>query len=66
MLFGILLTPKLFKMSNLTKFPVREQATLCHKSNCITVYGGTAQFVNVIAVTVAVVSIIALIAKALK
>jgi hypothetical protein len=65
-LFGILLTPKLFKMSNLTKFPVREQATLCHKSNCITVYGGTAQFVNAIAVTVAVVSVIALIAKALK
>ncbi len=53
-------------MSNLTKYPVREQATLCHKSNCVTVYGGTAQFVNAIAVTVAVVSVIALIAKALK
>jgi hypothetical protein len=53
-------------MSNLTKYPVREQATLCYKNNCITVYGGTAQFVNAIAVTVMVVSVIALIAKALK
>lgn len=53
-------------MSNLIKFPVREQATLCYKNNCVTVYGGTAQFVNAIAVTVVVVSVIALIAKALK
>ena len=53
-------------MSNLIKYPIRERATLCYKSNCITVYGGTAQFVNAIAVTVIVVSAIALIAKALK
>jgi len=65
-LSGILLTTKLFKMSNLIKFPVREQATLCYKNNCATVYGETAQIVNAIAVTVAVVSAIALIAKALK
>ncbi len=65
-LSGILLTTKLFKMSNLIKFPTREQATLCYKNNCVTVYGGTAQFVNAIAVTVVVVSAIALIAKALK
>lgn len=53
-------------MSNLTKYPVREQASLCYKNNCITVYGGTAQFVNAIAVTFVVVSLLALIAKTLK
>jgi hypothetical protein len=53
-------------MSNLSKFPRREQASLCYKNNCVTVFGKTAQFVNAIALTVAVVSAIALIAKALK
>lgn len=53
-------------MSNLIKYPSREQAMLCYKNNCVTVYGGTAQIVNAIAVTVVVFSAIALIAKALK
>jgi hypothetical protein len=53
-------------MSNLSKFPRREEASLCYKNNCVTVFGKTAQFVNAIVLTVAVVSAIALIAKALK
>jgi hypothetical protein len=53
-------------MSSLTKYPFREQATLCSKNNCVTVYGGAAQFVNAIVVTVVVISAIGLIAKALK
>nr|WP_315167610.1 hypothetical protein [uncultured Flavobacterium sp.] len=53
-------------MSNLIKYPIREHATFCYKNNCVTVYGGTAQFVNAIAVTVLAVSAIALIAKAFK
>lgn len=53
-------------MSNLTKYPIREQATLCYKNNCTTVYGETAQLVNAIITTVVVISAIGLIAKALK
>ncbi len=53
-------------MSNLTKYPARERATLCYKNNCTTVYGEAAQFVNAVIVTVTVITAIGLIAKALK
>lgn len=53
-------------MRSLTKYPSREQATLCYKNTCTTVYGETAQFVNAIIVAVTVVAAIGLIAKALK
>ncbi|WP_445737629.1 hypothetical protein [Mariniflexile sp.] len=53
-------------MSNLIKYPTREQATLCFKNNCVTVYDETAQVVKAIAVIAVVASSIALIAKALK
>lgn len=53
-------------MSSLTKYPAKEQATLCFKNNCTTVYGETAQFVNALIVTVTVITAISLIAKALK
>jgi hypothetical protein len=65
-LSGILLIFKSLKMSNLIKLPNREQATLCYKNNCATVYGETAQIVNAIVVTAACFSAIVLIAKALK
>ncbi len=53
-------------MRSLTKYPLREQATLCYKNTCTTVYGETAQFVNAVILTVAVFTAIGLIAKALK
>ena len=61
-----LLTSNLKYMRSLTKYPSREQATLCYKNTCTTVYGETAQFVNAVIVTVTVVTAIGLIAKALK
>jgi hypothetical protein len=53
-------------MRSLTKSPSREQATLCYKNTCTTVYGETAQFVNTVIVTVSIITVIGFIAKALK
>ena len=53
-------------MSNLTRYPTREQVMLCYKNNCTTVYGETAQLVNAIITTVVIFSAIGLIGKALK
>lgn len=47
-------------------YPSNEKATVCHKSTCVTVFGDTAKLINGIAITVAVLSAIALISKALK
>lgn len=52
-------------MSNIY-YPSNEKATVCHNSTCVTVFGDTAKLVNGIALTVAVVTAIALISKALK
>jgi hypothetical protein len=52
-------------MSN-NNYPSNEKATVCLKSNCVTVFGDTAKLVNGIAVTVAVITAIALLSKALK
>jgi hypothetical protein len=52
-------------MSNIY-YPLNEKATVCHKSTCVTVFGDTAKLVNGIAVTVAIITAIALISKALK
>lgn len=52
-------------MSN-SFYPSNQKATVCLKSNCVTVFDGTAKLVNGIAVTVAVLTAIALISKALK
>jgi hypothetical protein len=53
-------------MRHLSTLPLREQATLCYKNNCTTVYGETAKIVNAIVLTVVIVSAISLLAKALK
>lgn len=53
-------------MSNLIKSPSREQATLCYKNTCTTVYGETAQLVNAIITAVVVITAIGLIVKAIK
>ena len=47
-------------------YPLNEKATVCHKSTCVTVFGDTAKLMNGIAVTVAVITAIAFISKALK
>lgn len=52
-------------MSN-SYYPSNDKATVCLKSNCVTVFGDTAKLVNGIALTVAVITAIALISKALK
>ena len=49
-----------------TFYPSNEKATVCHQSTCVTIFGDTAKLVNGIALTVAVVTAIALISKALK
>ena len=49
-----------------TFYPSNVKATVCHNSTCMTVFGDTAKLVNGIALTVAVVTAIALISKALK
>lgn len=52
-------------MSN-NYYPSNEKATVCVQSNCMTVFGDTAKLINGIAVTVAVITAISLISKALK
>lgn len=49
-----------------TFYPSNEKATICNNSTCVTVFGDTAKLVNGIALTVAVVTALALISKALK
>ena len=46
-----------------TFYPSNEKATVCHNSTCVTVFGDTAKLVNGIALTVAVITAIALIAN---
>lgn len=53
-------------MKYLSTIPFREQATLCYKNNCTTVYGETAKIVNAIVLTVVIVSAISLLVKAMK
>lgn len=43
-----------------------KKATVCYSSNCITVYGETAQLLNGIVLTVTAMSLVALLYKALK
>lgn len=47
-------------------YPSNEKATVCHNSTCVTVFGDTAKLINGIAITIAVITVISLISKALK
>jgi hypothetical protein len=47
-------------------YNTEEKATYCHDSDCFTVYGQTAQFVNGLVVAVAVIAAVVAIVKALE
>jgi hypothetical protein len=53
-------------MSNIYKYNQNNKVTVCADKNCVTVYGDTAKIVNAIAVTAAILTAVALLAKVLR
>ncbi|MES2516081.1 MAG: hypothetical protein V4580_18140 [Bacteroidota bacterium] len=52
-------------MGNLKKYN-SEKATICSNNNCVTVYGDTARFINIIIGVAVLIAVGVAIAKALK
>ena len=53
-------------MNYLQKNYQNDKATLCAKSNCVTVYGETAKIVNTLAIAASALILVALISKAFR
>lgn len=53
-------------MNNLYKNSQITKATICSKSNCVTVFGETAKVVNTLAVCASILILGALVAKAFR
>lgn len=52
-------------MGNLKKYNL-EKATICSNKNCVTVYGDTARFINIVVGVAMLIAVGIAIAKALK